>query len=459
MPLLPILKRLRTLLGPLWWYSALLFGVSRMGDLINLYAGIFLVPAYVPGDQLGAVRPLLLLAALVATPIAWLVLPAEKFLNVFTERGERGKAKALLRDVLVATLVLSLGIAAVLTAYPDPWIERLKLQDRNLLGLVAVLAALACLRPVLVAATRSFRLFDAVVLSGLPGPFVRCLALWALLRFWPLKGYLAAHALADVVGLLVLVVALSRHARSSGPSASYRSHLPEMARYALPLLAYDLATRIQAPVEALVVRQRLPEFASAADYLIQSLAMIPAYFGDAVAMFFFPLVSSRHEQGRPTSRLLGQAMGVSALLGLGCAAALAVTGPWLLSLRPDWRIALPFATLVGWSALAKALRMALNCFILHEHACRRFAYLRHYVPIQFLQTGGLYLLMGWALFKGHLPDGIWQTVDAWPRQTLGFVVAWSVAWQGLALLAVLLDLAWRARRPASTSAPPPQGPA
>lgn len=446
MPLLPILKRLRTLLGPLWWYSALLFGVSRIGDLVNLYVGFFLVPAHVPGEQLGAVRPLLLLASLVATPMAWLVLPAEKFLNVFTERGEPGKAKALLRDVLATTLLLSLAIATVLLAYPDMLLERLRIQDRSLLGFVALLGALACLRPVLVAATRSFKLFDAVVLSGTPGPFVRALAVWALLRFWPLQGYLAAHAFADIAGLGVLVAALRRHAQASGPAVSYRPHLREMARYALPLLAYDLATRVQAPVEALVIRQRLPEFASAADYLIQTLAMIPLYFGDAIAMFFFPMVSSRHEKGEGTGRLLAQALSVTAMLGVGCAAALAVAGPWLFALRADWRIALPYATLIGWSALAKALRMTLHCFLLHEHACRRFAYLRHYVPIQLLQTGGLYVLMGWGVFRDILPGGLWLAVEAWPRHTLGFVVAWSVAWQGAALLAALVQLSWRGRR-------------
>jgi hypothetical protein len=219
-----------------------------------------------------------------------------------------------------------------------------------------------------------------------------------------------------------------------------------MLLYALPLLAYDLVTRVQAPVEALVIRQRLPELVSGADYLVQTLATIPFYFGEAISMFLFPLISAKFEKGHGTHRMLGQSMVVTALIGLGCSAGLAVVSPWFLSLRADWQLALPYATLVGWSALGRTFRMTLGCFILHEHACRNFRYLRYYAPIQILQTGGLYVLAGWGALAGLLPAGLWRAVDAWPRLTLGFIVAWSVAWQAVALFAVLVHLGVRGAR-------------
>ncbi len=443
---LRLLRRLRSLLGPLWWYGGLWFAVSRLGDLVNVFTGVFLVPAFVPVERLGAVRPLLLLAGLATLPIVWLALPAEKYLSVFAERSEFGKARALLRDVLRAGAVLTAGLALLLTLFPHPLLLRLRLEDPSLLALVVLLGAVACLRPVLVAAARAFGLFDAVVLSGLPPPFVRCLALWLLLRVWPLRGFLTGQVLSDVAGLSVLAVALWRHGRRVAPvAASYRAHLGEILRYALPLLAYDLVTRLQPPVEALVIRQRLPELVSAADYLVQTLGMVPFYFGDAVTMFLFPLISVRHERGEPTGRLLFQTMGVSLMLGIGCAAALTLAAPWLFGLRADWHPALAYAPLVGVVALGRTARMVLNCFVLHEHACRRFGYLWHYLPILTLHTAGLFVLMGWGFFEHRLPAGLWHGVDAWPRLTLGFVAGWSAAWQGVALAAAAIHC-WRRHR-------------
>lgn len=443
MSLLQIARKLRTLMGPLWWHVALLFGVSRLGDLANLYAGAFLVPAFVPVGQLGAVRPLLLFAGLVATPIAWLTLPAEKYLGVFSARGESGKARSLLRDVLVAAAVLSLGLTVIPMAFPAAILERLRVEDSWVLVLVSVLGTLTCLRPLLVAATRALKRFDTVAISSLPPPFVRLVALWVLVRYWPLRGFLMAQCLGVAAGLVVLAASLARHSRETGPSVSYRPHVREMLRYALPLLSYDLVTRVQAPVEALVIRQRLPELVSAADYLVQMLAMIPYHLGGAVAMFLLPLMAARFEQGQGAHRLLARSMAVTAMIGIGCASALAVVSPWLFSLRVDWQVALPYASLVGWAALGRTLQMVLNCFLLHEHACRRFTYLRYYIPILLAQTTGLYVLAGWDVAKELVPESLWRTVDAWPRLTLGFVVAWSTAWSAVALLAALLHLGVR----------------
>ena len=52
-----ILHRLHVRCGDLWWYAALLFIAQRFGDTINMFVGMWLVPKYVPQDELGAVLP------------------------------------------------------------------------------------------------------------------------------------------------------------------------------------------------------------------------------------------------------------------------------------------------------------------------------------------------------------------------------------------------------------------
>ena len=435
-------RRLRQSLGPLWWYSALLFAVSRLGDVVNLYIGAFLVPDLVPTADLGAVRPLMRVAELVAMPLVFLVLPAEKFLNVFAERRETGKARALVRDLLLLTAALLAALALAGGIANGPLLERLHLSGpahAGILPLLLLLTAGACLRPIAQAAARSFKLFNSVVLAGLPDPFVRLVLMLVLLRAMsPLRGFVVAQGLSGLAGTAVLMAAVALFFRRERVRCeSYRAHLREMADYAAPLLLYTLATTFQDPVEDFLIRQRLTEDASAAAYILKTLAMIPQYFGGAVAMFLFPLVSSAYEQRRETRRYLWQSMCVTGLLGLGCCALLTAWGDFAISLRPAWSVACDFPGLIGWLSLGIAFRVVVNCFVLHEHACRRFRYLRFFLPMQFLQTGGLFILMGWGAFRNILPSPLWELVAAWPRETLRFVILWGAAWQGATLAAVV----------------------
>lgn len=444
---LTVLRRTKAALGPLWWYGALLFVVSRIGDLVNLYTGAFLIPALIPETELGAVPPLLKLAGLIATPVGLLLTPAEKYFNVFFERGELGRAKSLLRDVLCAAALVPALAAGILLLHPGPILERLAIRDSSLLVFAVLLGAIGCARPLFLSASRAFNIFSSVVWAGAPGPFLRLAALWLFTRFWPLRGFLLAQAIGDAAGLIIVAFAVLRFLQRCGKAAeSYRPYRTEMLRYAAPLVLCNILAASQAFVEAFVIRQRLPESVSAANYFIEMFALIPFYFGEAIKAFLFPTFSSKHEHGQKTGAVLGQAMALSLCLGLGSTLLLFVVSPWLLSLREAWHCALPFAGFVSVVALGKTLRMTADCFVLHEQACRRFHFLWHYVPLLALSTLGLYALVGWDFFQPYLPAPLWQRVAQWPRNSLPFILAWSAAWNGLILLASILQLALRHRK-------------
>ena len=57
MKLLKILDFSKKKLGPLWWYSLIIFCAQRLSDVLNILAGLWLVPKYVPEAELGAVQP------------------------------------------------------------------------------------------------------------------------------------------------------------------------------------------------------------------------------------------------------------------------------------------------------------------------------------------------------------------------------------------------------------------
>ena len=52
-----ILHRIHERCGDLWWYAMLLFVAQRFGDVRNMFVGMWLVPKYVPQEELGAVLP------------------------------------------------------------------------------------------------------------------------------------------------------------------------------------------------------------------------------------------------------------------------------------------------------------------------------------------------------------------------------------------------------------------
>lgn len=449
---LATLRRIKAGLGPLWWYGALLFGVNRIGDIVNLYTGAFLIPALVPESDLGAVPPLLKLAGLIATPIGLFITPAEKYFNVFYERGELGRAKALLRDAVATTAVFLAAVAALFLVHPGPILERLGIADSRLLVFAVLLGAIGCIKPLFLAASRAFKIFSSVVWAGAPGPFVRLAAVWLLARIWPLRGFLLAQTLGDAAGLVFVALAVMRFLRAQrDPLESYRPYRAEMLRFAAPLVLCSVLVSAQGFVEAFVIRQRLPETVSAANYFIDMFALIPFYFGDAITAFLFPIISSRHEHGEKTGSVLAQTMTISLLLGLGSTALLFVVSPWLLSLRPAWRGALPYAGLVSVVALGKTFRMTANCFVLHEQACRRFGFLWHYATLLALSTLGLYALVGWDFFRPLLPMGLWNAVAAWPRASLPFILGWGAAWNAAMLLAILVHLALHRGKHASNN--------
>ena len=114
-----MISRIRNRLGPVWGAALLLFVAQRFGDAVNAFIGIWLVPRYVPGDELGAVLPLTQIAALVALPLSILLTPYAKLLNVHAERGEPGKVKAMFRDAsLLALAVLLVALAVTPFFFP-----------------------------------------------------------------------------------------------------------------------------------------------------------------------------------------------------------------------------------------------------------------------------------------------------------------------------------------------------
>ncbi len=383
--------RLRQRLGPVWGAAFALFVAQRFGDAINAFVGIWLVPRYVPADELGAVLPLAQVSAFVAMPLAILLTPYAKLLNVHAERGEPGKVKAMFRDAaLLALAVLLLTFAA--TPFFFPYVFRhFGIQNGNLALAIVVSATVGALAPVFTESLRALKRFGVVSLSSALAPPLRLAAMWIALPFRGLTGYFVGQTAGPAFQSGVALLDFLRRHRGVRCEPYFREDRRVFLAFAIPLAVSAVVGNLRGMAEMLPMAL-VPKIESAAYYQITRFTEIASYLGFTLVFVLFPVVSARHERGQDTRRILLQTMWGSLALGLAFTAALALAGRPLFEAVGFLR---PYAGLAGYilplGAIA-SVRVAASCFGTHEMACSRFRFLRYTIPISLAETAALWLL-------------------------------------------------------------------
>lgn len=445
------LPGLKKKLGELWWNTVLLFLVQRLGEVVNLFIGLWLVPKFLPQEELGAVTPLLSVASFAGFPIALLLIPVSKFLSVFAARNQYGKARALLRDSLFASLALFLLVSLWLFLSGGSILERLHLSDRRYLAAIAVFALLSCLEPVVAAAQRSLRCFGALAFQGFVSPYVRLAAMLLLLPLLGALGYVFSQMAMAIAAVAIGLVVLCRFFSGKGDGESYRSSLKEMLSYSLPLVALTFASRVQLPVESFVIRHRLPVETSAGYYFVSLFGAIPGYVTSALMIVLWPVVSDRHERGQSTERMLGQSLLFAAAAGTLAVLALWIAMPRIFALPGPWAGYGEYSKYVWQAGLLALFRSLQGIYVSHRGACRDFGFVKWLCPLYLAESAVLYSLPAWRLFNGYLPGFIWRRIDAWWNTSLQSFLAAMLLFNGMFLLALAAD--WIISRTKRASSP------
>lgn len=426
------LAGLKSRLGELWWWTLLLFIANRLGDFANLAVGIFIVPKFVPAEELGAVLPLMSVAGFVAFPLALVLLPVEKFLNVFAGRGETGKVKTLLRDSALVSLAFAALAGAWLFWRGDAILVRMHVTDRRIFIPIAGFAIFSCIEPLVQSSLKALKCFGTIVATGLAAPFVRLGAMLLLLPALGAFGYLMAQFSASAAGLAIGAAAILAILRSAGKGTPWMTHWREMARYAAPLLAITLAGRIQGPVETFVIRHRLPEDVSAGYYFANVFGMIPLYLSTAMATVLFPLASERFERGESTRGILVQSLAFNVAMSAATLAIEAIAAPAIFRLPGPWNGYAAYSRFVWQVGLIMSLKGLQSVFVTHENACRSFRYVSYLVPLYLAEAATLYVLPAWDATRPYLPEWLWVAVAS----------RWRLSLQGILSLTILFNAAF-----------------
>lgn len=434
-----LVHRVKDRLSPLWWYSALMFAASRVGDVVGLYIAMFLVPDYIGKDKLGAVLPLWNLGLLAALPLTVVSRTAMKYVSMFLVQRESGYIKALLRDLAVVYSVVSAVIVLVLWRGWGFIDRRLDVGDSRIALVLGAMIILSCWRPLVQSIAQGLKHFYRIILARMMGPIARLVVTVLLIRQLQLVGYLSGMAAMALASSLILCGGALYYLRSGIEPRNYRAMLPEMVRYGVLIAVMVFTTTLQKTVEPWIIRHWLPTEDSAGYYIAAMFGRIPLYVAPAMMPFLFPLVSERFERGESTHSMYRQAIGLAAGLGAGIVILLAFGGETILGLRATWAEYNAYAPCMWKIALVSTCDVLLGCHMMHESASREFRYLRYLLPIAVIEVGVLYVLMGWGALEGILPPGFWQDVSAAYTPSLAFVINFMLASRLIMVSSVFLD--------------------
>ena len=440
---LRLLRALRGRLGDFWWYSLMLFAACRTGDAIQAFIGLWLVPKWVGAAELGAVIPLFSLSGLCSAPLAVVAVVFSKCVTGYAARGERGKVKAFVRDVLAASSLLFLACIAIALALLPHFYERLRVEAGLLTALILASGFAGNLSQLFTNALQGLKKFKALSLANVLGAPVRLVTLLLAMPVRPLSGYVLGQTTPCAASSLVAVLSLRRDFRGVAPDASWRKDLPTMLRYAGPVAVWTVGGIVYNAVFNTLVRQRLPDVESAAYYMLTRFAEIGGYLCMAFLVVLFPMAAEAHERGEEDRRVLRHAVAGSLLFSFVLTGVFAACGDRLFSLSAVWRPYAGYAPLLVPTTLTAGLTAAAGAVVTYELACRRFAPVGLVVATNAAWLAFLVCCLGHGFFRGVLPDA---AVD-W-MASLRLAELARFAWTGLGFAtAQLLALGWLVTRP------------
>lgn len=436
-----LISTLHEKLGDLWWYTILLFIAQRMGDVINMFVGLWLVPKYISQNELGAVLPLTQFVGLVGLPLGIVAIPFMKYLNLYAEKEEFGKVKALMRDVFIGTVILtfvSIGIAYFLL--PILFV-RVRVATGSLGLLIVGGSLLSAISVIFQNAVQGLKLFSTTVWLNVLAAPIRLILMLVFMPFRALSGYFVGQFAAPGVGIIGAIWTLRKRLGSSVRAESYwRTDGHAMVRYTIPIAILTITGVMSGTIDSLIIRHRLSDFESAGYYVITRFSDITSYLGSVFIIFLFPMVASRSANSQSAKDILAKTLWGSIVSGLLVALILRISGSFILGLQDVWTAYRPLATHMFWVCILNVLMISNAAFSTYESARGRFLFLWYVIPTVMVKSIGLYLLTGFSIFDGILPANWLSTIATFNPNRLGFIIAVLIVTQAIVFFCFSIDV-------------------
>ena len=418
------IQRLHARIGDFWWYSLMIFVACRTGDAIQAFIGLYLVPKYVGTEELGAVMPLQSLATLFSAPLAVIATVFAKYVNVYATRGETGKVKCFIRDVIGASCLVFLVCTLAAVVLLPHFYERLRVTAGLLTFLILASGFVGNISQLFTNALQGLKKFKTMSIVNVIGAPIRLLTLLVAMPIRALSGYILGQTTPPAASSLVAFLSLRRDFKGVACDTSWRRDLGEIGRYLLPVAITTCLSTLLGTICLTVYRQRLPEAESAAYYLLTRFTDVITYIGVSMTVVLVPLASEAHERGQESTTVLRHTIVATILVTAAAAIGFAVLGQPLLALSSVWRNAADYAILMPPLAAIAGAGMIIGAITSYEMSCRRFGAATAILLFNVGWTICLVGFSGFAFFRGILPDNIVDCVESWHVNRLS-VYTWA----------------------------------
>lgn len=410
--------------------ALLLFLALRVGDVVNLAAGMWFVPRYVSPEDIGAVLPLTSFATFLSLPVFAFAMTMMKESAVLHAAGERGKLKSLLSGVFAAAGA-ALAAVLVLSVVTVPhFLKSMRVSDASAGILVVSAAFLGCVAPVYTDALQSTKRFKSLAAVEICGSAVRFLAMLAAMPFRALAGYFAGQAALPAFRIAGSVIALRRDL--SVPSDPYwnRETVRRVALAFLAVCAYQVAPMAAALVEQTTLRTGLSAADSAGYYMASRFSDFLYYLTFPLLLVMFPYTADAARRAESTRPYVLKCMAVTLVAAALMSAVYFFFGKELIALMPHGGEYAAYAKYMPWLVAIAALT---TCQIFHTNAevsAGRFGFLLWLVPLHAIYAVALKMRFA----GGNAPD-------------MASLVCWFGAMSLLRFVCSAISLAFQPRKP------------
>ena len=361
--------------------ALLVFLALRVGDVVNLAAGMWFVPRYVSPEEIGAVLPLTSFATFLSLPVFAFAMTVMKESAVLHAAGERGKLKSLLSGVFAAAGVMLAAVVAVSCVAVPRFLEAMRVPDVSAGILVVSAAFLGCVAPVYTDALQATKSFGALAAVEVCGAAVRFLAMLATMPFRALAGYFAGQAALPAFRIAGSVVALRHDLSVPAEPFWNRETVRRVALAFAAVCLYQLAPMAASLVEQSVLRTGLSSADSAGYYMASRFSDFLYYLTFPLLLVMFPYTADAARRAESTRPYVLKCMAATLAAASVMSAAYAFFGKELLALMPNGENYAEYAKYMPWLVPIAALT---SCQVFHTNAevsAGRFGFLLWLVPL------------------------------------------------------------------------------
>lgn len=409
-------KRLNFAAHALWVFLAL-----RLADAVNIASGMWFVPKYISGEDIGAVLPLSTFATFLSLPLFAFAMTAMKESAVLSAAGEKGRLKSLLSGVFTAAggaVVLGLFVAAFLM---PRFMDLIGLSADGVGFAVVAAAFLGCVAPVYTDALQATKRFRALGLIEIGASAVRFAVMAALMPIKALLGYFSGQAAQPISRIFLSLFALRKELMVKSESYWNRGNLKRFSALFSLILVYQAVPMAVALLEQYVIRTSMSARDSAGYYMASRFSDFLFYLTFPLLIVSFPYTALAKD-GSSRMKYVLSCSAITLFVAFLAALIYVFFGSRLLGILPNGIKYLEYSSLMPHLVIITALTSVQVFATNAEVSVGNFRFLRWFIPLHLVYISAFFAFVRFGELKSLTDILVWLWVIAVARVAFSLTI-------------------------------------